>query len=476
MFNCLRRISLETTGEGYTEFALPGAPSTSSWPLEHLRGTACPSRRSELQAISQKRSLLDTNASCSKDGNMRIEIIETIERLFEIELNWDELYKADPHAHIYLSSDFLCSVAIRVAGKFRILVAWSDDNRCIGLLPLIVMTRWSKSGRCLTNVLDMLGHVFDADYTGILCDPEFEDQVCRAFAGEISQMPHSRIILNYFSGPASRLDAFTDAFDTGIFESKANEHFINDGQTNNRICPYIDLPDSFSDYLEGLSANTRQKLRRLLRQLDDDPSLKIKKSRPETYTQDVTILSKLWYLRHAEQKGQKRAARLAELFKDVVMLGLANGMVYLAILWRDGKPIAAQANYIDKTKRQALFHVAGRDDAVRDLSVGLMLQAHCIQCAIANGLERYDFTIGNEPYKYSLGGVDREISSAEVFTKTGTNITDRLDECCREDVLQMTRQFAAKGRDQEARTAARQAVGTWPDLTLDDELSALISE
>ena len=78
---------------------------------------------------------------------MRIEIIETIERLFEIELDWDELYKADPHAHLYLSSDFLCSVAIRVAGKFRILTAWSDDNRCIGLLPLMVTIKWSKTGR-----------------------------------------------------------------------------------------------------------------------------------------------------------------------------------------------------------------------------------------------------------------------------------------------------------------------------------------
>ena len=407
---------------------------------------------------------------------MHIEIIETIERLVEIELDWDELYKADPHAHLYLSSDFLCSVAIRTAGKFRILTAWSEDNRCVGLLPLIVMTRWNKSQGCLTNVLDMLGHVFDADYTGILCDPEFEVQVCRAFAGEVSQMMFARIVLNYFSGPASRLDAFTSAFDPGIFERKANEHLINDGQTNNRICPYVDLPDSFPDYLASLSANSRQKLRRLLRQLDSDPSLKVKKSRPETFTQDVTVLSKLWYLKHAEQKGQKRAARLADVFKEVMMLGLANGMVYLAILYRDGKPVAAQANYIDRARREVLFHVAGRDDSVRDLSVGLMLQAHCIRWAIANGLKRFDFTIGNEPYKYSLGGVDREIYSAEVLAKTGANVSGRLDQSCREEVLQLIRRFAAKGRDEDARAAAGQAVLTWSDLRLEDDLSGLMPD
>lgn len=401
---------------------------------------------------------------------MRIETIETLERLFELELHWDELYKTDPHAHLYLSSDFLCAVAIRAAGRFRILIAWSDAGRCVGLLPLLVKTKWSRSGGCLINVLDMLGHVFDADYTGILCEPACEEAVCRAFASEVAQMAFGRIVLNYFSGPARRLQAFTGAFDPRVFATQANEHFINDGQTNNRICPCIELPDSFPDYLAGLSANSRQKLRRLLRQLDDDPGLKVRKSRPESYAEDVTVLSKLWYLKHARGKGRKRAARLAELLKEVLMLGLASGMVYLAILWRDGKPIAAQANYLDRVKRQALFHVAGRDDSVRDLSAGLMLQAHCIRWAIANGFRRYDFTIGNESYKYSLGGVDREIVSAEVCTRTGANRGEGLDERCREDVLKLIRRYAASGREEDARTAIEQAVLTWPDFTLDDDL------
>ncbi|MEO0435431.1 MAG: GNAT family N-acetyltransferase [Pseudomonadota bacterium] len=402
---------------------------------------------------------------------MRIENIETIERLIEIELSWDELYRTDPHAHLYLSSDFICAVAIRVAGKFRVLTAWSDDNRCIGLLPLIVRTKWSKPKACVTNVLDMLGHVFDADYTGILCDPAHEVDVCKAFANEVSRMAFTRIVLNYVSGPSGRLSAFTDAFDPTVFESKANEHFINDGQTNNLICPYVDLPESFSAYLANLSANSRQKLRRLLRQLDEDPTLKIRKSRPETYTQDVTILSKLWYLKHAEQKGQKRAARLAERFKEVAMLGLANGMVYLAILWREGKPIAAQANYLDKTKGEVLFHVAGRDDSVRDLSAGLLLQAHCIRWAIANGFKRYDFTVGNEPYKYSLGAVNREIVSAEVITKSGSNSTGKLDLACKDDVLELIGRMKARGRDTDATVALKQAILTWPDFDLDAVLS-----
>ncbi|MEL7022291.1 MAG: GNAT family N-acetyltransferase [Pseudomonadota bacterium] len=405
---------------------------------------------------------------------MRIEILTTTERLTEIELSWDELYRSDPHAHIYLSLDFLHAVAVRVPGKFRVLVAWADDGRCVGLLPLMVTTQWSKSGQCLTNVLDMLGHVFDADYTGILCAPAVEKEVCDAFARTVAKMDFGRIVLNYTSAPASRLKAFTAAFDPSVFDTRENEHRINDGQTNNRICPYIDLPDSFDEYLSGLSANSRQKIRRLLRQLDSDAELRIVKSRPETYTQDVTILAKLWYAKHVAQKGEKRAARLADMFKEVVMLGLASGIAYLAILWRGDTPVAAQANYVDRSRRHVLFHVAGRDESVRDMSVGLLLQAHCIRWAIANGMTRYDFTIGDEAYKHSLGGVDREIFSAEVFTKTGANATGRLDEVCREDVLPLIRRFVAKGRDADARVALKQVLETWPEMEVDPKLLSLI--
>ena len=247
------------------------------------------------------------------------------------------------------------------------------------------------------------------------------------------------------------------------------------GQTNNLFCPQIELPTHFEDYLAGLSANSRQKLRRLLRQLDEEPALTIHKSRPETYTRDVTILSQLWYQKHVHQKGQKRATRLAELFKEVVMLGLAQGMVYLAILWKNGQPVAAQANYVDRVKRHVLFHVSGRDERVRDLSVGLMLQAHCIRWAIANGMQRFDFTIGNEPYKHSLGGIDRHIVSTEVSTLTGANVADILDEDCKEDVLTLIRRYEAAGNSESSRKAAAQAIQTWPELGDDSALRRLAS-
>jgi len=423
---------------------------------------------------------------------MQIEIIEDIARVMAIELPWDELYMRDPAAHFYLSSRFIGAITLRAEGRFRILVAWDTADtdsegktgepeswghssqeqrgggRCIGILPLVVTTRWSKQAGRLYNVLDMLGHVFDADYTGILCDPAHADAVCSAFGTAVARMNMGRIILNYFSGPAARLTTFLNAamtaFPAGTLVRHDNTHLINDGQTDNLVCPYIDLPDSFDAYLASLSANGRQKLRRLLRQLDSDSRLTITRTRPETYTEDVSILADLWYAQYCERKGHKRAQRLADLFKETVMIGLASGVVFLAILRRDGIPIAAQANYIDSVRRESLFHVGGRDERVQDISSGLMLQAYSIRWAIAQGLGRYDFTIGDEAYKYSLGATDRQIISAEIFTADGANISGKLDPLCRTETLKHLRSFIKRGHGDEAKTVATQALLAWPDL------------
>ncbi|MHA7872079.1 MAG: GNAT family N-acetyltransferase [Hyphococcus sp.] len=322
----------------------------------------------------------------------------------------------------------------------------------------------------------MLGHVFDADYTGILCDPEREAEVCEAFAREIRTMSFGRIILSFFSTPANRLETFCAAFDSDNFETRLSERKINEGKTNNLICPYVDLPEEFSAYLGTLSANSRQKLRRLLRQLDTDPDLHVTRSRAETRKQDVAILSDLWFLQYAERKGQKRAAKLTAQFREIIGAGLANGLIHLAILWRAGKPVAAQANYVDPVKRHALFHVGARDETVQDLAVGLLLQAHCIRWSIAQGLRRYDFTLGDEPYKYSFGAVDREIACVEISTKSGVNTSGRLDEACHEDVAELIRRYAARGRSDDARIAARQALEVWPDLAAAVNVEAFIAE
>lgn len=405
---------------------------------------------------------------------LTVEVIEDIERLIAIELVWDELYARDPHAHVFLSTRYLSAIATRVSGNFRILAAWSEDGRCVGLLPLLVTVRWNKSVGALQNVYEMLGHVFDADYAGMLCEPGKEDAVCSAFSSALSSMPVGRFVFSFFAGPAQRFERLLLGFDEGVFEVEHVNHKINDGETDNLVCPYLDLPGSFESYLQSLSANTRQKFRRMLREFDRDPDLKITRSRPETYEKDAALISELWFLQYAERKGGRRAQGLIKQLRETTLIGLANGQIHLPVLWRGGEPVAAQACYIDPVHRQALFHVGARNLTLTDMAVGTLLHLHAIRWAIANGLHRYDFTIGDEPYKFGFGAHRNVIGSAIVQTRTGLNIGEDLDPASGREMQTLAERYFARGRLDDARTVAKQADRVRSDLRLPERVEALI--
>ena len=64
-------------------------------------------------------------------------------------------------------------------------------------------------------------------------------------------------------------------------------------------------------------------------------------------------------------------------------------------------------------KRKFLYYQSGYDPAWRSKSVGLVLLAHTVRDAFAEGLAEFDFLRGDEPYKYDLGGKDRWLGRLE---------------------------------------------------------------
>ena len=55
------------------------------------------------------------------------------------------------------------------------------------------------------------------------------------------------------------------------------------------------------------------------------------------------------------------------------------------------------------------FYMTGRDETFDGPPPGVILHAHSIRYAIANGFTEYDFLRGNESYKYSFGVEERRI-------------------------------------------------------------------
>ena len=317
-----------------------------------------------------------------------------------------------------------------------------------------------RRGR-IRNEIEFAGRLFWADYGGVLCLPGREDDVLPAFASCLKRMHWSHIYLKGFRISDRRYDLFLGPFTDDRLVIEQLTARTDDGESDNLVCPYIDLPDTFERYLlECVSGNTRQKIRRYLRKVETSPEYRLTISTPATHAGDVRILEDLWRAMWGPLKGS-RTDRLASTYRRIVARGLDDASVHMPILWRGETPIGLLASFVDREKSRLLFFVAGRDEASREIPVGLVLHACNIRWAIEHGLRTYDLLRGDEPYKLSLGATASvSLRYPLIRTRSGTNLNDALDPGCLPDALRMVERFARRGRAPEATTALYQTLAT----------------
>ncbi|MBM4259689.1 MAG: GNAT family N-acetyltransferase [Deltaproteobacteria bacterium] len=391
-----------------------------------------------------------------------IERIDTFEDFQYLRTAWDALYHADPEAQFFLSWKWLTGPLESYPEEWMVLVARSAEGTALGLLPLRLKTLWSKSRQKLRNELHFAGRLFWADYGGILCHPDHEELVLGTCAAYLKQMHWSHIFLKGFRTSARRFELFMKPFMDERLLVESLTSVINDGETDNLLCPYIDLPDTFAAYLAQLSSNTRQKISRFLRKLESSSEYRITTTDVTTHSRDVQILTMLWSNMWGEQKGAD-TQRLAAKYGKIIQRGLEDELAHLLVLWHREKPIGVLASFVDWEYSRLLFFVSGRDENFRDLPVGLVLRAWNIRWTIEHGLRTYDFLRGNEPYKYSLGAADVRVQYPAIRTKSGTNLNDKLDPGCITEALSLADDFVRRGRQQRAITACQQILATIPE-------------
>jgi CelD/BcsL family acetyltransferase involved in cellulose biosynthesis len=83
------------------------------------------------------------------------------------------------------------------------------------------------------------------------------------------------------------------------------------------------------------------------------------------------------------------------------------GITRLCFLEIDGVKEATSLSFVSGEVRY--LYNSGYNPAQSNLSVGLLNHALTIKSSIQSGHRVFDFMRGNEPYKYHLGGVDRQI-------------------------------------------------------------------
>lgn len=392
---------------------------------------------------------------------MRIDVIDTLPDFVRLEDNWNAVYDADPDAQLFTSWKWLSGWLGQIVSPWFVLAAKASDKPdapYVAFMPLRIQTKMEDAR--FHNELNMAGN-FAADYTGVLCAPGTEHQAIPAFVRQLKQMNWARLNLENIRLSEPRMRLLLAHFSKASFKTGEIDRVGKIDGIDNNLCPFAVLPPDWDSYLGTLSANTRQKIRRLLRLVDETGEYRISESTPETIEQDLNTLLEFWKTKWTPRKGDL-VHTLVRSNRAMLMRSFRAGLLFLPTLWKEDRPLAALATLIDKRKHSFLFYMTGRDETFDGPPPGVILHAHSIRHAIANGITEYDFLRGNESYKYSFGVKERRIRCVVVGTNNGLNLGGKIDRRSIPDVLKEATELHQTGKLVEAERGYRQIIEAMP--------------
>ncbi len=333
---------------------------------------------------------------------MHIDIITDLDELAALHDNWEAVYQADPEAQFFLSHGWMTGWFTHIARSWCVLAAkpTPEADRYVAFFPLRRRIE-SSSSRGLYRRLTVASSRYEI-YTGAICQPAQAIPAMQAFGDAIKDMAWFRFACDFLRMSDVRRHAFLSRFDAAAFVLRAPQFLNGDGAVDQQICPYIDLPDSWDAYLAGNTGSYfRRNIRRALRTMESADGLHITHPGSDSFENHLGILIDLWKRRWVSSYAN--AGSIARTMEKMITASFEAGQLLLPVLWERSQPIGARAVFLDRGKATVHCYADARDDRASQPAIGLILNIHTLQYAIAEGYKTYDFLSGNHPYKYKFG-------------------------------------------------------------------------
>lgn len=393
---------------------------------------------------------------------MRVDIIDSHQALLDLKANWDAVYCGDSEGHFFLSWTWLSHWLEGDRSQWFILGAAPDGaSDYVAFLPLRLRTKLHRGGRGFYNVLGFAGRGL-ADYAGLIALPVYEAEAIAAFSRHLRRSNWAVLSLECLRASPARFERLLRCMPAKSFRRVEVPAINKRDNVNNSVCPFVSLPNDWDTYLAGLGSNTRQKMRRFLRKVDDGDEFRITVANAETIDRDLDILMKFWSIKWTPRKGD-RVPGLVRINRTMFKACFESGTLFLPVLWQGANPLGALATFIDKQKKALLFYMAGRDEEARSpVAPGLVLHAYSLRHAIQNGFVTYDFLRGNEEYKYMFGVQEFVLRNLVVTAPNHRNLGDVLDRRSVLQVLKNTMQLHKAGKLVDAERGYRQVLDVTP--------------
>lgn len=296
-----------------------------------------------------------------------------------------------------------------------VLSVRDNDGALVGLAPFFVNS---------SRTIEFLGSgKVCSDHPSILCQEGYEDAVV------------SEVVDWLFDESAGRtqwqgidLEA-VDSDDTVMQQFVERLRTRSDALVTCREDTgswYLDLPESWEEYLQGLTKNRRKRCRRWTRNYFESGRAKLRVfSEAEQLEEGFAILEELHNRRRrgVGEAGAFEDPLFRAFHRTVAPEMLAAGMLRLNCLELDGRPIAAEYMLVGT---DTLFaYQSGIEPDALDDSPGNLSVMVGIQSAIEEGCRRFDFMRGDETYKANWGALSRPAIRVRAWQR---NVGGRLSQ------------------------------------------------
>jgi CelD/BcsL family acetyltransferase involved in cellulose biosynthesis len=275
-------------------------------------------------------------------------------------------------------------------GRRLQLLTAREGERLVGVAPLL------RDG----DRAEFVGHYSICDYMDVVVAEGFESQFYVSLLGELARDGATLLDLRGVAESSPTVAGVTDAAGAAGYALERERE---------ALAPVVCLPESWDDFLAGLSKKDRHELRRKLRRLDSaggDVQLRVLTETAECCGFLDTFFGLMKASSHHKEEFLARPG-MESFFRTMTQAMADEGLVRFYILTFDAQPVAAVMNF-DVAGRLYMYN-SGYDPAYAHYAVGLMSKALLMQDAIENGRECVDFLRGDESYKYDLGGKDQQV-------------------------------------------------------------------
>jgi CelD/BcsL family acetyltransferase involved in cellulose biosynthesis len=257
-----------------------------------------------------------------------------------------------------------------------------DGGEPFAILPLYVARRGP------VGMLRPIGHG-PGDVLGPVCDPGDAELTGVALRRALSELPGRRRLLLAERLPVGPLG---ESLGGRVLQREA--------------CPELGIAGrDWDEFLASCSRNMREKLRRNTRKLEREHELSFRLCEdPDAFGAAFDTLLRLHKARWGDEGSAFGTERVAAFHREFGAVALRQGWLRLWTMEVDGEPVAAWYGF--RYGEVEAFYQSGRDPGFDRFSIGFLMLMQTIKAAFDDGLARYSFLRGDEPYKDRLADAD----------------------------------------------------------------------